>query len=120
MCCLSGLLQTSSLDTSRHFSLGREGPCRRRKLPVKGIVWLFCVTTGFSDMTVKKTENMQQLLLVLTAPIKASPEPMLMAVGMMLNFPAYERQQNYDRSVVVFLVADMLCSVKLCHNALAE
>lgn len=32
--------------------------------------------------------------MLLTAPNKASPEATLMAVGMMLNFPAYEKQQK--------------------------
>lgn len=44
-----------------------------------------------------------KLLLVLTAPIRASPEPMLMAVGMMLNFPAYEQQQKYNKPGVVVM-----------------
>lgn len=33
--------------------------------------------------------------MILTAPIKASPEATLMAVGMMLNNPAYEQQQKF-------------------------
>ena len=33
--------------------------------------------------------------MVLTAPIKARSDATLIAVGMMLNFPAYEWQQKY-------------------------
>lgn len=47
----------------------------------------------FSDVTgkIQKVAVLfNKCLMVLTAPIKASPEATLTAVGMMLNFPAYE------------------------------
>lgn len=79
---LTAILQISTSDRSLSSWWGRGGPCRRRRLPGRadgtGSVWVWPTTRGRTTVD------------ILTAPIRATPEPTLMIVGTTLNIPAWK------------------------------